>query len=337
MRTITLNGNNITSYILTIPNIENQASDYGQIATLAMPNLVGDNRTYFYDINNPASPFYGAIDLSKYSVEIIDNGLVIFQGTIDSLQSDNTTKQANITLKSDIQRILEEGLIYASDATSSDPATMVREICTLYKIPVNSETFNRSASIYNADNVSTTAFFQGEGTILDGIQQIAEIGCARVYTDNNALSFDVFSTRESDPIATFSDDRIDTSYKPLYSHINPQNIPKEPINGYKVEWVGGFPATFGNSEKQGKTISGTYSNTVRIMTLQAAVWIGEKWLEYFSTPQNLINFRISTKIGRSLRLNYPVQLRYRGINTIVDISSIDNSNIVYSEMWGQTR
>lgn len=336
MRTVKLQGNDITKYILSIPSIVNSTSEYGQITSVDMPVLIGDNRHRFFDTDNPASPFFGALTLSNYLFEITDNGITVFSGNIDTLEANNETKQANITLKSTIQKKLEKGLIYAS-SSDSNPAEMAREICELYKIDINSDSFNRSSNIYNDNSVVTTAFFRGEGTLLDGLQQIAEIGCARVYVSSGLINFEVFETKEALPVATFTDNFNNIGYHPLYSRPKTQNIQKEPITGYKVEWTGGFPAVFGDSEEQGKTITANKGSTVRIETLQSAVWIGEKWLEYFNTPQNMINFRISNHLGRSLGVNYPVQINYKGKSVIVDINSIDNSNIVYSDIWGQTR
>lgn len=336
MRILKLNGNDITKYVFSIPTIAETASDYGQISTLDMPQIVGNNLQRFWDTSNPASPFYGEIDLSKHLIEIIQDGITVFSGTIDTLQNDNAGKKANITLKSTIQTNLEKGLIYAS-AKKSNPAEMAREICSLYKIPYNSDSFNRSSNIYNDNNVVTTGFFKGEGTVIDGLQQIAEVGCARVYTAKNQLNFEVFETKEALPVVTFTDYFNNIGFFPLFGQISTQNIQKEVLNGYKIEWTGGFPATFGLEKDWGKTISATESSTVRIETLQSAVWIGEKWVEYSKTPQNIISLRCSSHIGRSLSLNYPIAVNYNGVTTILDINMIDNSNIVYTELQGQTR
>jgi hypothetical protein len=326
MRQVFLINNEITFRIISVEDTPANAGDYGQLIINDLPSMTADNRDGFWDTNNPASPFFNG-RLDKFNVEIFNNGQRTFQGTIQSIEADNANRTAKIVLRSDLQKALEQGIVYAS-ADEATPADMVKEICSLYKIPIDSASFARSNAVYSIDKIVTSAFFQGETTVLDAIQQIAEIGIASVYSVDGRLHFETYQQRSSPPVATFSDlpeDQI-TIWK--HPQINP--VEKSTIEGYSVEWVGGQgapkKAVRGTEDQQGKSISGGYGNPVRIMSFQSAVWIGEQWFEYLNYSQRRINFDIPVELGRSMSLFWPVEVKYRGQTYRGDVVKIGSSS-----------
>jgi hypothetical protein len=333
MRQIYLLNNDISQYVITVADIVLNIGDFGQLTINDLTTLQGDNTRRFWDKSNPASPFYGARELSNYEITIYNDDVLVFTGVIQSLQADNDNKTATITLKSYIQLGLEKGLIYASSA-ATNPAIMIQEICSLYKIDIDGSSFGRASSIYETDLVRTSALFKNQGKVLDGIQNICEIGIARVYSQFNKLYIDVYDPSDSDSVFTLSDKSYRDSAVErrqgvtLLGHPNINTVEKEPINGYNIQCVGGvggLAAVFGDSTAQGKSIDGSYNSPVRIMNLQSAVWIGERWVSYFANSQYIINCKTQSRYGKSIQLGFPIGIQYRGSEYSADIISLNNS------------
>jgi hypothetical protein len=335
MRQVFLLGNDISDLIISISEININAGDYGQLTINDLPSIQGNNQRGFWDQTNEYSPFYAESQLSKFTIEIYNEGTFVYKGAIQSIQINNQEKTADITLKSDIQRKLEKGLIYAS-LPEANPSKMVQEICSLYKIPYDGSSFGKASEIYEADLVRTSAFFKNEGTVQDGIQQILEVGIGRVYSQNGILYYDVFKTKTVDPVFTASDNEDNAEGITLFAHPEITTSEKEPITGYNIKYVNG-EAVFGDIEEQGKTIDGSYASPARISTLQAAVWIGERWMDYFSLSQQNISISVPARYGKSFLIDYPIGVEYQGKSYTVDLVSINNSLKLESKLGGLTR
>jgi hypothetical protein len=323
-----------------VPTVVESAGDYGQLFSVEFPALTGLNRDGFWDKQNPASPIFGARELSKFAIRVERNGVDVFDGVITRIIADNNARTASIEIKSNIQRNLERGCIFSSKYQST-PSEMVSWICSLYDIEVNNSSFARSNSIYNSNFAYTSAFFRGRISVLEAIQEIARFGCARVYISKQKLNFDVFRQRSSSSVFTVSDQSDNPDGITLWSDPVVENIEKEPIEGYRIEYIDGegpLAATLGGTEQQTFTLNGGKGNAVRINTIQGAIWYGELWFSYFNTPQNIVSFRIPGRVGKSLEINMAITLEFKNRTPlIIDIISIDNNEERFSIVRGLTR
>jgi hypothetical protein len=337
---VKLNDIDISKYVMSVSSIEQNAGDYGQITSVDFPDLTGENTTGFWDTTNQASPFFGNVELSKNRIEIINDGVSIFNGVLLAINSDDQSRTAAVTIKSDIQRKLEKDIIFASDDVST-PSAMVENICNLYGIETNPTSFSRSQSVYTQNNIVTSAFFQGETTILNAIQQIAEIGVARAYIYNQKLNFDVFRERNAPSSFLVTDVPRSTNSITLKSNVETENQQKEPKQGYRIEYVGGegpLAATLGSEEQQEFAISAGSSNSVRINNLVSAIWLGDKWIEYFNKAQQVYTFEVPVEYGKVLQINDPISIEFRGRSEIlIDIIGINNTKKVTSTIKGLSR
>ncbi len=337
MRQVLLLGIDITRFVISISEITNSAGDFGQLSINEAPSFEGDNRLGFWDVGNPASPFFGENNLNKFDVEIFNNGQSVFKGFVQNITANNQARISSIVLSSVIQKTLEKGLIFAS-ADTANPAIIASQICSLYKIPIDEISFSKSSGEYGKNLIVFSAFFKGETSILDGLQMIAELGLARIYNFNNRLHYDFFTIKSADPIATFSDNS--SGEVRIHSHPETEIIEKDNAEGYSVEWVGdvsGTKATFGIAENEGKTLSAGWGSPVRIMSLQSAVFVGEQWLAYLNKLHRKLLFDIPINFAKTLSLNDPIAINYRGILTTGDIISIDSSRRVSATVQILTR
>jgi hypothetical protein len=327
----------ITEHVAAVSQSKATAGDYGQLAINDINELQGVNTRGFWDTNNPISPFFNSLQDFNTKIEIFLENQNVFTGTISTIKANNESARATVLLKSELQTALEQGIIYASDDQAT-PSQIIDEIASLYKIKIDNISFSRSSFIYNQNNIFLSAFYQGETTVLKAIENIAQIGIARVYADNNRLHLDVFHDRDDTPLFTFTDD-VNTQTN-LYSNPQTELLEKEEISGYQIEWIGGAGGnlvTFGNEESRGKQINAGADQPVKIMTLNAAVWIGERWLEYLNSKVEKITFKVAANIGKSLSILDGIRVDYKGRSNIVDIVEIDRSGIVSYNVTGVVR
>ncbi len=334
MRVVRLLGNEITDKIVEIPALPQTQGDYGQLTINDIPSIKADNRYGYFDRSSSQSPFYGENDLSKFSIEIEIDGEVVWTGGVQSIKPDNASKTSEIFLRSELQAALAKGIVYAS-LEEDTPANIVAEICSLYKIPIDTSSFSRSNAVYSENSVTFSAFFRGETTVLDAINQVAEFGVAAIFNNKNKLHFELYQERTVAPIITFSDK--ESGQVRVWSHPDANPLEKETIEGYRIETTTRFTATRGTDSQQGKSLNGTMSSPVRITSLQSAVWIGDLWFDYLNKPQERIRFDIPAELGKSMSLGFPITLEYKGKTIIGDVVLIDNSALKKSTIEVLTR
>lgn len=338
MRTVFLGDIDITKYVFSVPPVAESAGEYGQLVTNEIQTIEGNAINKFWDTTAPESPFFGVIDITKLPITIKQDDVITFLGTIQNISINNQERKAIVNLRSDIQKILESKIVYVSDPEGDTPANIAREICSLYKIPINDSTFNISHGIYNSNSIVISANYpKAEKTVIDALQEIANVGIAKIYSCRQKLNFEVYYSKDSEALYTASDKHDNTEGITLLSHPLIEPIEKEKTTGYRIEYLGTTPAIVGNDDEQGISIDGSYNSSVRIHTLQSAVWIGDAWLDYLNNNQNNITFALPSEIGKSLVINAGITIEYRDNTYLVDIISIDNSSKVLSTIIGVTR
>ena len=338
MQKVYLFGEDISRYVTEIPAIIQNKADYGQLIINDIPSLTGENSKGFWDISNSSSPFFGAPRLTHYKIEIEQDGEITYTGYIQSIIIENQTRTATVNLQSTLQQLLDKKIIYES-AASSTPSAIVAEICELYQILYDTTSFGISNSIYTLDEVYICANFTNpEISILDAFQQIAQLGIASIYSINGIVFFDVVSENSTPSIYEFTDDHDDQDGVSILNAPLIENMEKSYTTGYSVEWAGTPIATLGLETDRGISISAGVDQNIKILSLQAAVWIGETWMDYVQKQQRRITFQTKSRLGKNLSLGYPVSIQYRDrqLETI-DIISIDNSSKVFSTITGLTR
>ena len=334
-----MNDDDISEFVSAIPALVQQTGEIGQVIINDIPSITGQNRTGFWDAQSICSPFFGT-DPAKFEIRILQDGIQTYRGKIKNVKSDGVSRTAEVTLRSSIQEMLERGCIYVSPDGGETPADAVRNIASLYKIPINTASFGISAAIYNTDNALVQVVaIDPDASVLEIIQQIADIGVAKVYAMNGFLFYDVFRERTSVPLVQFSDNPTNPDGTTLFSHPVTEISEREKVFGYSIQTMQG-PVTFGTDDQQGRSISAGADSPVRIPTLQAGVIFGDLSLEYLNKVQRRITFQVPKRIGRELPIDAAVSVEYTSRDwtiTTLDIIALDNSNKVFSVITGLTR
>ena len=329
----------ISKYVIDVDQVVVSTGEFGQLTANDITTMTGNSIKGFWDMNNPASPFYGAVTFEGYTVTIQIDDVVVFIGDILNLDADNATSIAAITLRSALQVFLETAMIYESEALES-PSTAIRNIATEFGIAFDFGSFVAADSVYALNNVEIEVVMIEPFTkAIDLIQTILDIGVAKLYALNGVLFYEVYQPATQPSLFEFSDDHLGVIT--IFSHPISGNVQKDKVNGYAIEIVD-TPGrvTFGFENQQSKQISAGADALVRIISVQTGVWVGETWLAYLNQPQQRIEFGVPTNYGKSLPLGSAVTIDYtqQGWNPIIiDLIQIDNTTRVISTIVGLTR
>lgn len=340
LKQVYLSGIDISNYVADFSVIPQQVGEYGQVTINSLQSLTGINQDGFWDSLNPASPFYGVVNLNAFELVVTLEGVTIFSGEIISIVADNQTRTADVIVRDALQQKMEHGCEYASEAPES-PALAIANICDLYLIPFDNASFGRANALYSADSVVVSCYLlRPDLTTIEVIQMLCELGCARVWSQEGTLYIDVYrDDRDVSPVVIIQDDVATYRTATLWQAPMVTPIEKEKTTGYAITWVGG-ETTFGPDSASRKSINGGNDQPIRVQTLQSAIWIGEKWLSYLSAPQKRVEVVTDAQIGRALALLYPIEIEYtRGnwANIIADTVVIDNSDKLVSRIVALTR
>ncbi len=334
-RQVFLLGNEV-SRIIEIPPLTQSTGEVGQVTRNDIPSFIAENSTGFWDPLAQNSPFFNG-DPSNFDVEIKKDGKTIFEGKIKNINSNNAARTAEVTLRSGLQILLERGIIYVS-VVKETPADAVKNIASLYKIPVNASSFAAANVAYDLNLVFVTVNLQKpEMTAMAAMQQLADIGNARIYSQNGVLNFDTSLPRTGVSIFTFSDDKKDRIT--LYSHPEMEIVEKDKSKGYRIETLRGA-VSLGAEFEQSRSISAGPEAPIRIVSRQAGIYLGDRRVDYQQQFQRRITFDIPASVADELLLGMAVGLNYTSNNwksQIMDISKIEPGSLTTSKITGLTR
>jgi hypothetical protein len=325
----------ITKYCINTDELKYSVGEYGQLFSIDTYKIKFNNISGIFDPNSPNSPFFNN-ELSNHKIVVYTNDLVTCEGFVYSCQANEENNASELTLTPSNSLKLDMGCTYSSDEITLTPSAVIAEICELYNIPYDSASFAGSSSVYELDQVYVSAFFKNESSIREAIQQIAEIGCARVYMYKNKMYYRVYQEIDPDtePIIEFNGNS-ENGIVDLWSVPQAVNLNKQKITGYEIKYVDvddkDAVTTFNSEGEVNKTIDGSYGSSVRIIGLQSAEWIGNKWIEFLSKSQINIIFRCSQRFGAQLDLYQLIQINYNGQTDKYNIIGI-STNELYTEL-----
>lgn len=309
----------ISKYISEIDQGIQTLGQPGQLVYNAFPALKGINTDNFW------SNTFGAIDdLSGVTIKITLDDITVFDGYIKHLVN-NADFTSDIELESTIQAAMEKGCIYVSDELET-PAQAFSNICQQYLLPVNGGSIAASSAIYSLDNVYIRILLtRPTMSIGEVFQTLADIGIASIYNYNNELYFDVYDTSIS-PLSLMTVTDKEKFSKPVYTRVE-----KEKITGYDITTLQ-LHVQF-NVTDGAKTLEGGPDANIQIVSAQAGVWIGERWINYLSTLQKQINFSLDATYGKVLPLGSYITID----NYLYKIVSQDQSSKLATGIIGVTQ
>lgn len=340
-RTITLLDQDISNLISDTPAVIYDAGEYGQVLFADTPSITGNNSNGIWDNQNPGSFLFGAINYDGFIVDVKVDGVSTIRGSIKSVRADNTSKITEIDVLTPLQKMLQQGCIYTSDDEPETPAVAAFNILDLYKIPCDSNSFSMSNTEYIQDDVyiMVNSLFP-DMTVLDVLQNLCEIGLARMYAINGIVFFDAFKINpEPVSIYTFSDRITNSDGITLFTEPKVELVEKEPILGYTINTATGPVQDGPESSDKGKSINGKADDPITIKDKAAGTSIGLRWVNYSQYRQTKITVGVPSRIASVLELGHTVTIDYSGGKwDFVDmtITGIDKSNPLITTLTGVT-
>jgi len=303
---VELIGNDISRFVASAPAIDSQAGEYGQLTVSPLPQLTGQNTTGFWDSRNPGSPFHNVSDLSIFTIDVYRDDVLEYTGGIDTITPAGNGTTAAVTLRSALQKGMESGCIYVTADDDETPATAIRNILELYKVPIDSGSFGAAETILASFNVyCAVALVRPDLTVMDAVQQLAQMGVCALYAYGGKAYLDAYDGTVGTSIYTFSDSHV----TPTTIWSRPQTEParKAAVAGYSIGTTAGR-VSFGTSTDTGLTIEAGPDSPIKLLSLNAGIYTGETWSLFMSQASQRIRFETSPAIARSLPLGATVTL-----------------------------
>lgn len=315
---IYLNDQNISDFIIGNSfSISQNKSEPGQVLINSIPGIQGIDTSGFWNPLNPVSIFYGVNDFTLYTIKIISDSSVVFEGFIQNItRNSGDSGIVDIELQSEIQRLLETNIIYTSGG-DMNPSKIFAEVCDLYKIKYDPVSQGRSNYKYELDEIKcSVSILKPEISILEFFDQLSQVGIASIFSIGNVLYFNVY---ENNSISEILYELNDTSFSDAYFILTEptiSNVKKDIPSGYSIKYKTSTPPNFENTleygdQKNSFSIDGGSASTIKISNLQSATWTGENWMRYLNRTDSQISFDISSNLASELHVDYTLKLIMR--------------------------
>jgi len=329
---ITVDGIDVTKFTQSIPSLAFSTGDYGDFSTIGSVSIEGDNTNQFWNTLNSNSILYNR-DYKNWMVNITEltTNTLVWQGRISDVEITGDGKTASITLSSRMQEFLDINVgLYVYELAT--PAEIAADMLTLWGVPYDNASFEKSKSIQAAGGVFITASVSYEHnlTLINALKMLADIGVARMYTWKNKTYYTAYD---------FLADEPDTVQVPLseiwkIDSVNSQRLYE--VAGYNIKTVS---ATISDgdtsSESNLKTLDLSAGKPFQLHGLTGADHIGVSYMHLASKLYSTVSIKVSKSIGFVFRPGIKILLPANNIidtDMAFEILSIDNSSKLSTSM-----
>ena len=327
MKKVFMLGYDITQFIIEISSIPISKADIGQLSISENIKIKADNKSNFWNIKSKYSPLYSK-HLENIKIEIYDDEKLIVNANILDISINND--YADVTLKNEINTIMDTICIYISEIVS--PAEITEKLLIHYGFKCDNASFSMSKKIHEYNGVKVCITLNGVNTdmsVLNVIQQLANIGVARIYFCNNKFYYEAYNNISENM------SEIYIEKKNIIKTIEIKSINNKEYDKYQIVTVSGtYTGGNTNSINPIKTLDYSISNPIKIYS--GAHYIGESYLNISKNNKYNISFAVSKNIGNIISLNTKIRIinnKSDSLNSI-EIMNIDNSNKLYTQISG---
>ena len=336
-RTVLISGYDMTKFIVNIPSITQEKSDYGQLAISESITLTGDNSTGIWYVDNMYSFFFSK-DVSTMDIKIYNRDILEYDGTINTINTNRQT--AEITCKTDLYKAMNTRAYYISE--NDTPAQICKDILEYYGYTCDSASFQKSIDVHAYYGVYCIVQYayglESSITLLDLLQSLADIGIARLYIVNGVFYYEAYDYADVPDVSIYIED------KHIATDVETSNYENNRIDKYSITYYNGAndeTVTGGTGSETSSTKNLDYgiNNPIRITSLASAVYIGERYLELSRKNKNSVSIGIFKEIASPLSLKSTIAITNQNMGWIdrqIEILSIDNSNTLYTAITGVT-
>ena len=328
-RTVWLSGNEITKFITNIPTIPKTKGERGQLTINETITLTGDNSKSMWNRSNTKSILYGK-DINDFEVKIYNNDILDFKGNINNVVSNNST--AEIECRSELYKLMQMKALYIS--TNKTPAELCKDVLIYYGMPINGASFERSIDVHKYYSLTAQININLQQdtnmSVLDLVQQLADIGCARLYYANNMFYYEAYDSTYTPPVS------VSLTITDLQSAPRTYSYEQEKIERYQITTITNV-VTGGDINSDAILKQMYYSSDSPIRIITGAHYIGSSYLELSAQEKEVIEVGIDKEEGYAIDLDSGFDVTYAKLgwsNKAFEVINIDNSHPFITQVTG---
>jgi hypothetical protein len=270
-RTVTLDGIDITDWVISLPQTPQLKPDWGEIPSLRLLEIQVRSDDFAFHPYHAVSLLNGRrYDEMELVVKQYDQ--VQWKGDLIDARHDGQRKQTTLVGESSLQRQLNRSGRLDSDVLT--PSEAVKNLLILHNISVDNASFAAATNLLNDTPVNCRVnpdVLEWQGTLGDLLKMLCSAGIGRLFlTPDGAIGMDSYALDLSPTISVSLDDDDIRQWPKT----NDQNM--EPLVGYRVTYE------FGETEStdvDNDILSLDFGPTqpVTLTTEAGAIYVGDTW------------------------------------------------------------
>jgi hypothetical protein len=227
MRYIYIDGYNVTAEINSIPAIDINIPEWGQMDKQIMNNTT----TLKFPISY--KPFFNnGRFINDITVKIYEDTNLIFNGLIDSIKY--TNMEITVTAKNMTTVLFNNTLKQDYVIIDAYPSEILKQIAELSGLSVNPASYDIALNHHKTLDIKFTVI-DADVNYAEVLQKLAEVTCGKIYMLNDELYYEVYDANVE--YAVFE---LDDSDWVTYPAIEQQSVISTVFNGIDVKFGNGL-------------------------------------------------------------------------------------------------
>lgn len=328
IRKVFIGGYDVSDFIISIPELIESKNDIGQLSITENIVIVEDNSSGIWYLDNYKSFLYNK-DITTLKCVIYNDDNIEFEGLLLSVDTNKST--SNITIKSKMYDLLNQNTVFISDVDT--PAVVTMDILDFYGFDIDMSSFQKSHTIHTAYSLECQVICLPSNyaniTLIDVLQNLANIGVASLYFSNNKFYYKAY-----DPALEEPDTSVFVSKEDIAQNFNITNVVVERIDNYTIKWANQEPnnLVFGGDFSSYKSLQNMdygLDNYIHIKNSVGCTYIGNSYVALSKLKKYSIDLVLYKEVGAVLNIGSIVSISESSIGWVdkkFEVFSINKSH-----------
>jgi hypothetical protein len=281
MRYVYVDGYDVTSDLDSIPVIDINIPEYGDLDSQIMNDVVELTFPDSYELF-----FNNGRNINKIAVQIYEDSKLIFDGFVDTIE--HQLQSSILAVKSKTTILFNSTLNEDYVIAEAYPADIIKQLAGLIDIPFNSFSYSTTLNYHKALDIKFTVI-DVDLNYAEVLQKLAEVTCGKIYMLNNELQYEVFSNELSYPVLELTNrDFVN------YPVITQQSAFSTVFDSIDVKYGNGL-FLYGNDTAT-KVIDMSNDSIVRTTSIITALHIAQSYQALGTSKKYVLNATIREKL-----------------------------------------
>jgi hypothetical protein len=281
MRYVYVDGYDVTSDLDSIPVIDINIPEYGDLDNQIMNDVVELTFPDSYELF-----FNNGRNINKIAVQIYEDSKLIFDGFVDTIE--HQLQSSILAVKSKTTILFNSTLNEDYVIAEAYPADIIKQLAGLIDIPFNSFSYNTTLNYHKALDIKFTVI-DVDLNYAEVLQKLAEVTCGKIYMLNNELQYEVFSNELSYPVLEL----INRDFV-NYPVVTQQSAFSTVFDSINVKYGNGL-FLYGNDTST-KVIDMSNDSIVRTTSIITALHIAQSYQALGTSKKYVLNATIREKL-----------------------------------------